>query len=411
VPAGVAVVPVRVEYKGARVVLGPIVGRVTRGTAVVLVELAGEAALGCVLTDSLTGAQHRQVRILQPARPHAFYFDTLETHRHYTIKLEGVVNALARTGAFTTLSAWIDHRAPLALLSAEQGRPQAQGDGTQIHQGGGGNSAECNFNLLFVSATGLPNSLPFNGNQSSSLKKGSSCSGKEIDRRGGMDMWRELSLELWKPWPHADVVVHTGSQVDLTVAVREALPLLSIAGEEEEGSQGRIEAEEQAMEQIRNAYRFQWSLPACRAFLSRGSHLMAPGEGDLSLPSLLSPTFNHDISMTEMEMKGQRPVISAYARVTLSRMISRAYRDYQRQLWSPQSIPPGIDMNDSGYIQGGAGVDSPEQWDCGEEVRAGWARRGGLGGEAGGGEWHFHAFGEIVGLFVMDMWGGGRCLQ
>lgn len=44
-----------------------------------------------------------QVRLLFPGQPHAFFFETLEENRYYTISLDGVDNADARTGAFTTL--------------------------------------------------------------------------------------------------------------------------------------------------------------------------------------------------------------------------------------------------------------------------------------------------------------------
>lgn len=44
-----------------------------------------------------------QVCLLVSGRPHAFFFDTLKAHRHYTISLDGAGNAGARTGAFTTL--------------------------------------------------------------------------------------------------------------------------------------------------------------------------------------------------------------------------------------------------------------------------------------------------------------------
>lgn len=54
---------VRVEYVGATVVLGPVVGRVTQGSAVVLVEVGSPAPVSCVLTDAATGGQHRQVRL------------------------------------------------------------------------------------------------------------------------------------------------------------------------------------------------------------------------------------------------------------------------------------------------------------------------------------------------------------
>lgn len=62
--ASVVAEAVRVEFVGATVVLGPVVGRVTQGSAVVLVEAGSPAPVACVLTDGVTGGQHRQVRLL-----------------------------------------------------------------------------------------------------------------------------------------------------------------------------------------------------------------------------------------------------------------------------------------------------------------------------------------------------------
>lgn len=47
------------------------------------------------------------MRMLYPGRPHAFFFDTLEENRYYTVTLDGVDNGDARTGAFTTLKVGI----------------------------------------------------------------------------------------------------------------------------------------------------------------------------------------------------------------------------------------------------------------------------------------------------------------
>lgn len=52
-----------------------------------------------------------KVRLLFPGRPHAFFFEMLEQHRHYIVSLDGVDNADARTGAFTTLKVSQHHLA------------------------------------------------------------------------------------------------------------------------------------------------------------------------------------------------------------------------------------------------------------------------------------------------------------
>lgn len=61
VRASVVAEAVKLSIAGATVVLGPVVGRVTQRSAVVLVEAGSTAAVGCVLTDGVTGGQHRQV--------------------------------------------------------------------------------------------------------------------------------------------------------------------------------------------------------------------------------------------------------------------------------------------------------------------------------------------------------------
>lgn len=79
----------------------------------------------------------------------------------------------------------------------------------------------------------------------------------------------------------------------------------------------------------------------------------------------------------------------------------QAFADYQRQLWDPLSVPVDLDMNGVGYARGGAGIDS--------SVGSG----GGFVDEkaGGGGEWHFHVFGETVGLFALDIRQGSAGLQ
>lgn len=44
-----------------------------------------------------------QARILESGQPYAFFFEMLREGRHYTVSFDGVEDAGARTGAFTTL--------------------------------------------------------------------------------------------------------------------------------------------------------------------------------------------------------------------------------------------------------------------------------------------------------------------
>lgn len=65
-------------------------------------------------------------------------------------------------------------------------------------------------------------------------------------------------------------------------------------------------------------------------------------------------------------------------------------------------MPMGLDMNDVGYARGGPGIDSVGSGD-------GFFRdAASVGGE---GEWHFHVYGETVGLFALDVRQGSAGLQ
>ncbi|CAM9986285.1 unnamed protein product [Scytosiphon promiscuus] len=207
VAASVEAEAVTIAFVGAAVVLGPVVGRVTQRSAVVLLEVGSTAAVGCVLTDGITGGQHRQVRLLYPGRPHVFFFETLEENRPYSIFLDGVDNADARTGAFTTLKAWPDRREPPALRGATR---LSDSGNTGGGDDDGGSSPSCDVRLLFVSGTGLDAAR--GGGGKTGIDDGGGTPAPAADVATTTDMWGVVGRELWMPWPQADVVVHTGSQ-------------------------------------------------------------------------------------------------------------------------------------------------------------------------------------------------------
>lgn len=64
-------------------------------------------------------------------------------------------------------------------------------------------------------------------------------------------------------------------------------------------------------------------------------------------------------------------------------------------------MPLGLDMNDAGYARGGSGIDSAGPGE--EPLDTNTA------GEEG--EWHFHVFGETVGLFALDVRQGSAGLK
>lgn len=79
VPPSVVAEAVKVEFVGTRLVLGPVVGRVTQQSAVVLVEVGSTAAVACLLTDGVTGWRHRQVWLSLSYTVHPTYGGYLGT--------------------------------------------------------------------------------------------------------------------------------------------------------------------------------------------------------------------------------------------------------------------------------------------------------------------------------------------
>lgn len=63
-------------------------------------------------------------------------------------------------------------------------------------------------------------------------------------------------------------------------------------------------------------------------------------------------------------------------------------------------MPLGLDMNDAGYARGGSGIDSTGPGGGSFDAKVGEE-----------GEWHFHVFGETVGLFALDVRQGSAGLK
>jgi hypothetical protein len=89
--------------KPARALVGPIVGKVTSTTAVVLLEVERAAIITCVLTDVLSRQVLRFPQNMPGRRPKAFVATGLRPERRYLIHFEGISRWLQHRGAVTTL--------------------------------------------------------------------------------------------------------------------------------------------------------------------------------------------------------------------------------------------------------------------------------------------------------------------
>lgn len=175
-------------------ICGPIIGKVTDDSAIILIEVDNEAPITCLVSDCLSGAILRSTKLLTARKPHAFVFDGLESDRHYTVRFEGFVNADDRMGSFTTRrseGANENFSLNLVFMSGERGKV-----------GGGGLSS---LTEEKKSEDGTPSSI-----------------------------WSILGGASQHPWSGVDAVIHLGGQVDINPACAAAVVLLARAEREGE---------------------------------------------------------------------------------------------------------------------------------------------------------------------------------
>ena len=74
----------------------------------------------------------------------------------------------------------------------------------------------------------------------------------------------------------ADLMLHVGGQVNLTVAFKEAVSWIErhLSMSEELSPHQMTELEAICKERLREVYRRQWNMPSTREVLASGSHLM-----------------------------------------------------------------------------------------------------------------------------------------
>jgi hypothetical protein len=268
------------QYDGSvRVMLGPIVGLVTQHSAVILLEVAEDGPVSCVLTDSVSGEQTRSQQLMTGRHPHSFRFTTLRHECSYMVSFEGIQNASTFTGSFTT-----PHYNPTR------------------------------FNVMVVSqdksfASNSPAVAPVNHTNMKDDTAGTDTNVMNI-----------ISSLTQLPHNGVDVVLHIGGQVEVENMIEQTLTILQQKERAGMSLSDREEMENQALECIRNAYRSQWSLPQNRRMFAHGSHVLVWGEADM-------PTGFTSVGGVQ---RAGTPVTP-----TLARLMRLVYREYQRQLWDP----------------------------------------------------------------------------
>jgi len=237
---------------------GPVIGKVTSKSAIILIEVDHEAPISCMVADVISGAVLRTTKLLPARQPYAFVFDGLESDRHYTVRFEGFVNADDRMGSFTTQKDYEQ------LFKSTEGRV----------------NGDFKLNFIFMSGElkgggGVGNSVLVK--QSETEKEGGGGISEMTAENDKDGVWDTIANISCHPWSGLNVVFHMGGQVDMDKAVSAAIALLSRAEREPEDSSSRQTLVAEALDHIREAYRSSWSLPGTRESLGNGCHLMLRG--------------------------------------------------------------------------------------------------------------------------------------
>ena len=274
--------------RAVRIVVGPIIGKVTGDRARVLLEVDKDTEVAChvcLVDDSCPqGRQVAEVRMrMRARRPGVFQLAKLVPGERYVACFSGVCrdDAVERVADFQSLPL---HDHELRFLAVSGDRPEAVVAGE--------------FNL-----------------------------------------WETIFERVrQRHLPRVGVMIHSGGQVHMQQAFEDAWVLLRRHAEymdtgagvdTTKGGEGAawIALEEEAAERLRAAYRFSWNLPFTRETLASVPHLMVPADCDIY------PNFNRHQDLF--------PETGGFVGAAMLRLCRRVYWEYQRQLWDP-AVPEMI---------------------------------------------------------------------
>jgi len=87
-----------------KVILGPVIGVVTSTTAIIMLEIDRSGPVTCVVMNVTTSERRLQTMHFPKNKPLSFHINDLKPGTRYSIRFDGVSNAVDRRGGFTTLN-------------------------------------------------------------------------------------------------------------------------------------------------------------------------------------------------------------------------------------------------------------------------------------------------------------------
>ncbi|KAG2997133.1 hypothetical protein PC118_g2094 [Phytophthora cactorum] len=318
----------------ARLILGPIIGRVTPRTARILIELDRPvSSLSCALIDPVTLQSYSTKAQVDAFTPTIIKVEGLHPDTRYTIKFEGLMENKDAVLGHVFTPAWVSLSSEWLVVN-------------------------CNsmVDFLGLDTTSLPSANPqprsqwpqilANGMVSFAAKLAGDASHGNGDTLGDHDDARHQNYNPWhsiedeylsEPLSGPQLLLHLGGQVDMSRAftneelsslvVRLAGQVESSAHDEDSDDFQRLRSE--VRYRLQEVYRVAWGVPPMNRVLRYTSNLMLlNNDADLY--------FNQRNICSILEKSGNRSVSDA----TLTKVVEilrgiafELWQLYQNQLW------------------------------------------------------------------------------
>ncbi|KAG3253661.1 hypothetical protein PI124_g1735 [Phytophthora idaei] len=318
----------------ARLILGPIIGRVTPRTARILIELDRPvSSLSCALIDPVTLQSYSTKAQVDAFTPTIIKVEGLHPDTRYTIKFEGLMENKDAVLGHVFTPAWVSLSSEWLVVN-------------------------CNsmVDFLGLDTTSLPSANPqprsqwpqilANGMVSFAAKLAGDASHGNGDTLGDHDDARHRNYNPWhsiedeylsEPLSGPQLLLHLGGQVDMSRAftneelsslvVRLAGQVESSAHDEDSDDFQRLRSE--VRYRLQEVYRVAWGVPPMNRVLRYTSNLMLlNNDADLY--------FNQRNICSILEKSGNRSVSDA----TLTKVVEilrgiafELWQLYQNQLW------------------------------------------------------------------------------
>ncbi len=376
------------------VTIGPVIGRVTPTSAVVLLETAADCHLELLCVDQVSGVQYTNAKLMTKNRPTLFTFDQLVPGRAYDVRLATYagyilpakheapipsrVELLVR-GSFSTPAqghwgVYSEEQKQLAIelrreahgLAAIETRVAINADdGTvmdetstvastkRIAKETRGITSKTPVALrAFVVGAIKPSWLRLLPHQDALESDDSALGADRVHLANGLATLQAVSDISSRSWGPVPLVIHCNYCVDLSAVSDSALSLVYRA--EAAIQQGDMDhantLQGQALEQLRNAYKLHWGGSSARQLLAHGSHILA------SSPMLdLLHAFN---APTMRQLSRDLSPFAAYAFLD---MVTKLHTEYEASLWDAGLAVPNTDgflrySNRAHFLAGGSVV-------------------------------------------------------